>query len=362
MRFRIRLNSSCDSHFRFGVELIFPEDSSLARAEELAECDEEQAFDTLWRNGRVPEWIDVSVIGESGTTTMLQLVCCGRFAREHRLLYHEWEGIPPFHVLGPALPADYEEGRRFSINRDAECMSVRDIERLRLHADKVRSVSLVGSRLGDRVLAGLPELPALEGILLKNRSISGDSLMELYRFPRLCAVRLCLEDSDPFTLPAFTGALPSLERFAIDNAPPRPWGLGEFLGVVPNLRSLAVEARDELFLEGTCPREMDDVTVSARCLRGLLKLPGKLGFLLVHVAEMRDREIESWLSNVAQVRRLNLGGTPIGDDLAEALAARLGLAHLDLAGTEVSRDALKRIANAHPKLRLFPRLGRGAGG
>jgi hypothetical protein len=362
MRFRIRLNRSCDSHFQFGVERIFPEDSSLARAEELADCNEEQVLDTLWRNGRVPEWINVSVIGESGTTTMLQLICCGRFVREHRLLYHEGEGIPPFHVLGPGLPADYEEGRRFSINRHAECMSVRDFEQLRLHADKVQSVTLVGSRLGDRVLAELPELAAMESIELKSSSIRGTSLLELHRFPRLQVVRLRLEESDQFTLPTFTDGLPSLEIFAIDNAPPRPWGLGEFLGVVPNLRCLTIEARDELFLEGTCPREMEDVMVSARRLRGLLKLPRKLRFLLAHVAEMREREIESWLSDVAEVRRLDLSGMPIGDELAEALAARLGLAHLNLAGTGVSNEALKRIANAHPKLRLIPRLGRGARG
>lgn len=101
MLFRLRLNSSYDGNPRVGDEVVYPDDSSFQRAEELKACDEEAVVKSLWRDGRVPEWIDVAVIGETGTATLLQLMCCGRFTAQNDRLYHEREGRPPFHVTGP---------------------------------------------------------------------------------------------------------------------------------------------------------------------------------------------------------------------------------------------------------------------
>ncbi len=109
--FRLRLNSSYDGNARVGDEIVFPDDSSFHQAEKLRLCNEQRVVDALWRDGRVPEWIDVAVIGETGESTLLQLMCCGRFTADEGLLYHAREGRPPFHVTGPTLPVGYEDGQ-----------------------------------------------------------------------------------------------------------------------------------------------------------------------------------------------------------------------------------------------------------
>ncbi|XXY54867.1 hypothetical protein WME91_27425 [Sorangium sp. So ce269] len=43
---------------------------------------------------------------------LLEVRVCGRFTAKAELLYHEREGWPPFHVLGPVLPPRWDESTR----------------------------------------------------------------------------------------------------------------------------------------------------------------------------------------------------------------------------------------------------------
>lgn len=70
--------------------------------------DSVEVFNYLWREGKVPEWIDISVCGVSDEYTELRLVCCGRFSSNKEQIYHAHEGLPPFHVLGPDLPQGFD--------------------------------------------------------------------------------------------------------------------------------------------------------------------------------------------------------------------------------------------------------------
>jgi hypothetical protein len=119
--FRILLNQSNDDlvPLRPG-EVVFPDDGGLDRAEMLRACGADLAVETLWRGGRVPEWIDVSVVDATDAATVLELLCCGRFTDDESLLYHLREGIAPFHVTSPPLPPGYTGGR-FSVHWFAEC-------------------------------------------------------------------------------------------------------------------------------------------------------------------------------------------------------------------------------------------------
>src|SRR5689334_19118076 len=103
LRFRVRLNSSYDGNPLVRDEVVFPSDSGYEKANEFKDCSEQQVLDLLWRNKRVPEWINLSVIDESGTVTLVEVLSCGRFTADEGLLYHLREGKPPFHILGPAL-------------------------------------------------------------------------------------------------------------------------------------------------------------------------------------------------------------------------------------------------------------------
>src|SRR5512142_2985306 len=128
MRFRVRLNSSCDDSLR-ADEVTFPEEGGLEQVERDAELDADAALDLLWRDGRVPEWIDVRAVDETGAATILELEVCGRFTSNEALLHHARGGRPPFHILSPALPHPHRPGKRFSIHRRKECWSRAALER-----------------------------------------------------------------------------------------------------------------------------------------------------------------------------------------------------------------------------------------
>ena len=77
----------------------------------------EEVADLLWRNGFIPEWINVTVDREDGEQTHIKLECCGRYSALPRMMYHVQEGRPPFHVLGPPMPPDFEtnQGAKFDL-------------------------------------------------------------------------------------------------------------------------------------------------------------------------------------------------------------------------------------------------------
>ena len=96
LRFRVRLNQSYDGNPLHVDERVFPADSDSELAPALADCSLDEVVATLWRDGLVPEWINVSVIGEREHWTLVELLCCGRFTANDELLYHRESGRPPF--------------------------------------------------------------------------------------------------------------------------------------------------------------------------------------------------------------------------------------------------------------------------
>jgi hypothetical protein len=68
-----------------------------------------EAIDFLWRDGRVPAWIDVMIVGVEGGVTRIELRCCGRYVAEEEQMYYPEMG--PFGVKGPALPPDWDPRR-----------------------------------------------------------------------------------------------------------------------------------------------------------------------------------------------------------------------------------------------------------
>lgn len=76
-----------------------------------------EIIEYLWRDGKVPEWINVSVCGVSDQYTEVRLVCCGRFSNNKEQIYHAHEGKAPFHVLGPDIPPgfDLSSGEKFTL-------------------------------------------------------------------------------------------------------------------------------------------------------------------------------------------------------------------------------------------------------
>lgn len=111
-------NQSCDTSPKVG-EVTFPEEK----------IDENSAFNPatlesveeyLYKDGKIPEWIDVYVAYCDDKYSYIVLKCCGRFTDRIDLLYHYRFGYPPFLVRSPTLPNDCkdEDGfiRKFDLN------------------------------------------------------------------------------------------------------------------------------------------------------------------------------------------------------------------------------------------------------
>jgi hypothetical protein len=104
--YRIYPNQSFDGNPRVGDEVVFPDDM-LPTDEFHGPWSAKEAVAYLWRHGKVPEWIDVSVEAEDGQT-LVALRCCGRFTASEELLYYRNGGFPPFGIKSPVLPPGWE--------------------------------------------------------------------------------------------------------------------------------------------------------------------------------------------------------------------------------------------------------------
>jgi hypothetical protein len=118
--FDVYPNQSCDENPLVEDEQLFPGDSRLPDDAIQMET-EAQVVEFLWREEKVPEWIDINVASATKQQTCLRLLCCGRFTATAKLLYHQRGGIPPFSVKSPYLPPGYDseaepETQRFDVN------------------------------------------------------------------------------------------------------------------------------------------------------------------------------------------------------------------------------------------------------
>ena len=100
-------NCSYDGNPRRGDEEVFP-DESLPDRQHHGPWSVAEAVAFLWRAGKVPEWIDLHTVAENGVRSLVELRCCGRFSADEELLYHQYGGFAPLHVVSPPLPPDWQ--------------------------------------------------------------------------------------------------------------------------------------------------------------------------------------------------------------------------------------------------------------
>lgn len=210
-RFRVRLNESYDGHPLVGDQIVYPEDSAFARALALHDVGLDEVVAELWRDGRVPEWIELSVSGASASTTRLDVRCCGRFSA----LLPRHDGRPAFHLRSPHLPHPHAPGARFSVHTRSECWSAAELAHAARHADRVWLLELVGPAFGDAELAALPPFPALANLVLRHTRVQGPGLAGLDRAPALRTLRVHLAPHARFD----RASLPRLPRLRVDLLP-----------------------------------------------------------------------------------------------------------------------------------------------
>jgi hypothetical protein len=353
--FRVRLNSSYDRNPLREGEVVFPEDGSYERAVGVRLCDAAAVVDVLWRDGRVPEWINLSPIGCTESATILEVVSCGRFTDDERLLYHQDAGLPPFHVLGPNLPPEYDRPNRakFSVHRKFECWDRQDLERLHLVHDKVWSLTLYTDEFDRDALRELPELPAMEILEHRRCSTNSDPIDAVARFQGLRNLRVRLTEAARLAL-GKESEMPTLESFAIENLPADDWGFACLAKSAPRLGHVELHAASALRLDGAFGRNVTSVYLTAERIEGRLRLPARLDSLVLCFRDIDDEGLQRLFSGVKRVNALHLRETPTSDELALTLPSRFGLEFLDLVGTGVSRETVELIARRSSDLRLLP--------
>ncbi|MEO3819550.1 hypothetical protein [Plantactinospora sp. B24E8] len=347
--FRVRLNQSYDGHPPRPGEVRYPQDSEPDRRNALWRCDAGTVVDELWRDGRVPEWVNVAVVGETGTATIIELVCCGRFTDDESRLYHIREGVPPFHVLGPALPPVHD-GSPFSLHTRTECGDSEDLRHLASVADRIWSVTVAGDGYDHDALPPLPHAEIVEC----GRCRSGVGALSTFaRFPKLRLLRLHLATPSEFQVsPA--DRLDTLTELTVTGLPPRPWGQAAIAEVAPGLTRVDLAAAETLWLDGAFGPSVRNVELVAPAIAGSARLPTELDHLRIRLGHDADQQVVALLEGVTRLGSLDLRGTPVSDAVLPVLA-RYDLRQLTLVDTAVSASALSRYRTDHAETMLYPR-------
>ncbi|WP_430785838.1 hypothetical protein [Actinoplanes sp. G11-F43] len=327
----------------------------------------------LWRDGRVPEWIDVAVTSETGTATIVELTCCGRYASP---------GRTPFHVVGPVRPP--ADRRPFSIHHDFEVRDADSLHRLTEIAHQVRRL-FIDTDLDVPVPAGVR--------LVRDTRCPHGSLAAYAGRPELSVLQI--EAPGHFTLDG--SPIPALTSLQIKGLPSRPWGMRALPTLAPSLVQLSLSAAGGLWAEGQIPITVREIELAGTHLvigssgthpqpspghrpapsaqpapdprpvpeprpssddlaaSPPFRLPPRLDSLGLHFSGgLPDL---TPLDGLHQVKHLSLRGTPIAAALADTLITRLSPARVDLTHTRLGPTDLDRLESSHPGVELLPRRG-----
>ena len=133
-----------------GDEQVYPEDE-LVSGQTVGPLTLHGAVTWLWREGKVPVWVDVSAYAADRRHTYVRLQPSDRFTGTARLLKYQRPGdLPPFGIKSPELPSmawqSPEGSGRFDLPGQWHV-------RLRRHASRAlwRSVHRVRDRFGRRI-------------------------------------------------------------------------------------------------------------------------------------------------------------------------------------------------------------------
>ena len=354
--FHLHLNQSYDSNSSPEFKL-FPEDSSAALAAHLKHLAADDVISTLWRDGTVPQWVNLSVVGETGTATLIEVLACGRFTADEARLYHLLrEGRAPFHVLGPSLPINYVEGKRFSIYTRSTCWTEADLRRSTQHAAKVWSLELNGLSFTDELLLEELRFPSLEILEIHATRVHGPWLRALAGAPRLRVVRITCGEVGHFDLSSLPVA-PLVTTASIARLPHKLVGVARLGAAFPRLTELTLRA--DVNVRGDAELiipDLEHLSLTFPSPQQWVRQAPRAKGITLHYGSASDEDVARMLHPTADtLTAVGLRGTPVTDQIFATLSRIPCLEYVDLADTNVTNEALKEFAGARPKLRYYPR-------
>ncbi|MBL8715246.1 MAG: hypothetical protein JNL79_04590 [Myxococcales bacterium] len=341
------LDQSYDGHA--GPEArLFPEENGRT-----VHCaDAEAVVDLLYRDGRVPEWVDLTVVGEDVATTIVEVRACGRFVEDDARLYYTWcPDQAPFGLEGPTLPVGWVQGQRFSIHHRSSCWSRADLENACRHGREVWSLELHGTAFDD-VLSGRLPLPALE--ILELHGVSPVSFAGLAGLSRLRVLRLDLGGRalDLASLPR----LPALSMLSLDGLPSRIEGVARLASSVPALRELTLSAKACAESDARLALPVRGLTLRMPTLPEWVAPSPSLRKLSLDASQITNADVCAWLAACPrELEDLSLRGALVSDEILADLRQFRALQFLTVIDTAVTLEALERFAKGRRNFRHLPR-------
>jgi hypothetical protein len=362
-KYRVRLNSSYDRNPLRGDEMLYPDDGSAEAGRRSWSLGFAEAMDLLWRDGSIPEWINVSAVDAVESWTVIELRACGRFTRLDELLYHHEQGLPPFEIHSPAYPASTAGEKphpRFSIHHNPACRIPEDVYRLAFHSEQVESLELFGPGIDESMLEHLPAMLRLRFLKLAGVTVRGTGFSALHRHPELMRLQLAFgnDDSCDFSL---LPELPNLTSLELDRLPAAISGLNRLYAGCPALKTFHASSsfmpRIEEPVQSFPHHQFGFLTLRfPRLPEPFLSCVDDVFWLTLSLAEVDEARLIDLCSRYTGLANLNLDGSPVTDRLLVAAVDWNSLVSLDVVDTAVTVTGILHFCISRPDVKVTPNL------
>jgi hypothetical protein len=89
----------------------YPEDDN----KRFKNLSEDEIVKLLFRNKKIPVWIDINVKTVRDGYTIMNLLCAGRFSDDENEYYYKKRETGPFGIKSPIFPIGFKKGSKFNV-------------------------------------------------------------------------------------------------------------------------------------------------------------------------------------------------------------------------------------------------------
>jgi hypothetical protein len=90
------------------IEDQLPENIRFEISKKEKQITAEDTLNSLFREGAIPVWIDFHVSSYNKKHTIIKATYSDDFTLNEKDFYHQREGLPPFHIIGPTAPVNWK--------------------------------------------------------------------------------------------------------------------------------------------------------------------------------------------------------------------------------------------------------------
>jgi len=107
-RYRYLINITAIYDELVGDEETFPNEA-MSEYDYTSPLTHEEVVSRLWKNNKIPVWIDISIFKADKEFTYFTLLCCNRFSADEKNYYYTRNKTGPFGIKSPVHPPGWKE-------------------------------------------------------------------------------------------------------------------------------------------------------------------------------------------------------------------------------------------------------------